>query len=144
MHKCDTISSLQDVSCVYCPEVAPFITCRCNLITSLSIYKVGSTSHFKPAGSMLRNLFGYHVPSDLLLLKHVNKRYTWFIRSIQVFKTMNGLHHFDPEMFFLRAEGRCTMGHKNKLLVRHSRLEVRKNVFSQRIVQNCGHYPHYI
>ena len=49
---------------------------------------------------------------------------------------MNGLDRPDTEIFFHRAEGRCTRGHKNKLLVRYSRLEVRKNVFSQRIVQD--------
>jgi hypothetical protein len=32
-----------------------------------AIFKVGSTQNFKPPGSMLRNLFGSHVPSDLLL-----------------------------------------------------------------------------
>ncbi len=30
---------------------------------------VGSTRDFKPAGYMLRNLSGYHVPSDFLLLE---------------------------------------------------------------------------
>jgi hypothetical protein len=30
---------------------------------------VGFTRDFKPAGSMLRNPFGSHVPSDLLLLE---------------------------------------------------------------------------
>jgi len=42
----------------------------------------------------------------------------------------------DPEIFLLRAEGQCTRGHKDKLLLRHCRLEVLKNVFSQRIVQD--------
>ena len=55
---------------------------------------------------------------------------------IRVFKIMNGLDWPDPEIFFLRAEGRCTRGHKDKLLMCHSRLEIRKNVFSQRIVQD--------
>ena len=49
---------------------------------------------------------------------------------------MNGLDRLDPEIFFLRTEGRYTRGHKDKLLMRHSRLEIRKNVFSQRIVQD--------
>jgi len=49
---------------------------------------------------------------------------------------MNGLYRLDPKIFFLRAEGRCIRGHKDKLLMRYSRLEVRKNVFSQRIVQD--------
>jgi len=49
---------------------------------------------------------------------------------------MNGLDRLDPEIFFLRAEERCTRGHKDKLLMRHSRLEIRKNVFSQRIVKD--------
>lgn len=55
---------------------------------------------------------------------------------IQVYKIMNGLDRLDPELFFQRAEGRCTRGHKDKLLMHHSRLEIRKNVFSQRIVQD--------
>ena len=49
---------------------------------------------------------------------------------------MNGLDRLDHEIFFQRAEGRCIRKHKDKLLVRHSRLEVRKNVFSQRVVQD--------
>ena len=59
-----------------------------------------------------------------------------FTRGQQVFKIMNGLDRLDPEMFFLRAEGRRTKGHKDKFLVSYSRLEVRKNVCSQRIVQD--------
>ena len=55
---------------------------------------------------------------------------------IQVFKIMNGLDRLDPEICFLRAEVRCTRGHKDKLLMRYSRLEIRKYVFSQRIVQD--------
>ena len=55
---------------------------------------------------------------------------------IQVFKITNGLDRLDPEIFFLRAEGRYTRGHKDKLLMRHSRLEIRKNMFSQRIFQD--------
>ena len=54
---------------------------------------------------------------------------------------MNELDRLDPEIFFLRAEGQCTMGHKNKLLMCHSRLEVHKNVFSQRIVQDWNSLP---
>jgi hypothetical protein len=55
---------------------------------------------------------------------------------IQVFKIMNGLDRLDHEIFFQRAEGRCIRKHKDKLLVRHSRLEVRKNVFSQTLLQD--------
>ena len=55
---------------------------------------------------------------------------------IQVYKIMNGLDQLDPELFLLRAEGRCTRGHQDKLLMFHSRLEIRKNVFSQRILQD--------
>ena len=59
---------------------------------------------------------------------------------IQVMKIMNGLDRLDPEIFFLRAEGRCTRGHKDKLLVCHNKLEVRKNVFIQRIVQEWNSF----
>ena len=55
---------------------------------------------------------------------------------IQVFKITNGLDWLDPEIFFFRAEGRCTRGHKDKLLMRHSWLEIRKNVFRPKIVQD--------
>ena len=51
---------------------------------------------------------------------------------IQVFKIMNGLDRLDPEIYFFIAEGKCTRGYKDKLLMRNSRLEIRKNVFSQR------------
>ena len=68
---------------------------------------------------------------------------------IQVFNIMNELDRLDPEIFFLRAEGRCTRGHKDKLLVCHSRLEIRKNVFSPRLEftlrRTCsGHYHQYV
>jgi hypothetical protein len=35
----------------------------------LASFKVESTRDVEPAGSMLRNLFGSHVPSGLLLLE---------------------------------------------------------------------------
>jgi hypothetical protein len=52
------------------------------------------------------------------------------VDMIQIFKIMSGLDRLDPELFFLRAEGRSTRGHKDKLLMRHSRPEVSQNVFS--------------
>jgi hypothetical protein len=59
------------------------------LISFLPIYKVGSTQDFKPAGSMLRNIFGSHVPSDLLLLldaqsKQIKKKH-WQHAALMIF-----------------------------------------------------------
>jgi hypothetical protein len=45
----------------------------------------GSTRNFKPAGSMLRNIFGSHVPSEILLLEDVQSMQItkiWFIGSM--------------------------------------------------------------
>ncbi len=48
-------------------------------------FMVGSTRDFKLAGSMLRNLFGSHVSSDLLLSNDAQiiqiKQIFWFIGS---------------------------------------------------------------
>ena len=40
---------------------------------------------------------------------------------------MNWLDRLDPDIFFLRAEVRYTRWHKDKLPVRHSRVEVHKS-----------------
>ena len=46
---------------------------------------MGTIRDFKPAGSVLKNLFGAHVPSDLLLLEDaqsVQIKKNWLISSM--------------------------------------------------------------
>jgi hypothetical protein len=66
-------------------EVILYIDRVCNLLNFPPIFKVGSTRNFKPAGSMLMNTFGSHVPSDLLILENAQsiqiKKIRWFIGS---------------------------------------------------------------
>ena len=55
---------------------------------------------------------------------------------IQVFKLMQGIDTMDYEKFFNVADSSRTRGHRYKLVKNRSRLELRKNYFSQRVV-NC-------
>ena len=55
---------------------------------------------------------------------------------IQVYKIMNVLDRLDPRAFFNRALNERTRGHSQRLFVGRCRLEIRKNSFSQRVVQD--------
>ena len=55
---------------------------------------------------------------------------------IQVYKITNGIVRLDPRAFFNRELNERTRDHSQRLFVGHCRLEIRKNSFSQRVVQD--------
>ena len=76
LHNYDHLWRLQDLFYAHYPahrhlntDAVLCIEGVCKLLTFPPIFKLGSTRDFKHAGFMLRNLFGSHVPSGLLLLE---------------------------------------------------------------------------
>ena len=53
---------------------------------------------------------------------------------IETFKIMNGYVNVDPEKFFTVSKDSRTRGHPMKLQKRHCRLELRRNFYSQRVI----------
>ena len=53
---------------------------------------------------------------------------------IQVFKILRGMDRLEPDIFFSVTGEHGTRGHKDKMFKRHSRLELRRNTFSHRVV----------
>jgi hypothetical protein len=63
---------------------------------------------------------------------------------IQVFKLVKGIENVDYHQFFRLADNSGTRGHKYKIIKDRSRLEIRRNFFSQRIVNVWNSLPSYI
>ena len=63
---------------------------------------------------------------------------------IQVFKIMKGIDKIDHRYLFVVANSGRTRGHRYKLIKSRSRLELRRNFFSQRIVNIWNELPEYI
>ena len=55
---------------------------------------------------------------------------------LQVFRILNGLDRLDPQLFFKLSKQTRTRVHCQKLYKDHSRPELRKHVFSQRIIND--------
>ena len=55
---------------------------------------------------------------------------------LQVFRILNGLDILDPQLFFQLSQQTRTRGHCQKIYKDHSRLVLRKHVFSQRIIND--------
>ena len=53
---------------------------------------------------------------------------------LEVFKILNGMESLEIDRFFKLATSDRTRGHSKKLLKCHSRLNVRLNSFSQRVI----------
>ena len=53
---------------------------------------------------------------------------------IETFKIMNGYVNVDPEKFFTVSKDSRTRGHPMKLQKRHCRLELRRNFYSQGVI----------
>ena len=53
---------------------------------------------------------------------------------IEVFKLIKGIDKLDKNIFFSQAENNKVRGHQYKLRKSHSRLDIRKHYFSNRIV----------
>ena len=63
---------------------------------------------------------------------------------LQVFRILNGLDRLDPQLFFKLSKQTRTRGHCQKLYKDHSRLELRKHVFSQRILNDWNSLPELV
>ena len=63
---------------------------------------------------------------------------------IQVFKLIKGFDKLDYRIFFTLSENNGTRGQKYKINKERSRLELRKNSFSQRVVNVWNRLPSYI
>ena len=61
---------------------------------------------------------------------------------LPVFKILNGLDRLDPQLFFKLSKQ--TRGHCQKIYKDHSRLELRKHVFSQRIINDWNSLPELV
>ena len=51
-----------------------------------------------------------------------------------MFKIVNGYEDIDRNMFFKHKEGSRTRGHKAALVKEQCRLDIRKNSFTQRVI----------
>ena len=60
---------------------------------------------------------------------------------LQVFRILNGL---DPQLFSKLSKQTSTQGHCQKLYKDHSRQELRKHVFSQRIINDWNSLPELV
>ena len=72
--------------------------------------------------------------------------YTLFSRRqrgdlIEVFKILNGFYNVKPNEFFTPAVSTNTRGHHMKLFKPHSRLNVRSNFFTQRVINLWNNLP---
>ena len=63
---------------------------------------------------------------------------------IQVFKLIKGVDNADYREYFQLANNNRTRGHRFKILKVRSRLEVRRNFFSQRVVNGWNGLPSYV
>ena len=61
--------------------------------------------------------------------------------QIEVFKIMHGYEELNKDMFFKIKNDSRTRGHSLALVKRHSRLDVRKYTFSQRVVNDWNKLP---
>ena len=61
---------------------------------------------------------------------------------IETFKIITGIEKIDATDFFEFSEGKYNLrGHKHKLSVERSRLEIRRHFFSQRVVNHWNRLP---
>ena len=60
---------------------------------------------------------------------------------IEVYKLMNGLVNSDPAAFFTSAPHEATRGHHQKLYKQRSNTVLRRNSFSQRVVESWNSLP---
>ena len=60
---------------------------------------------------------------------------------IEVFKIMHGYEGLNKDMFFRIKNDSITRGHSLALVKSHSRLDIRKYTFSQRVVNDWNKLP---
>ena len=63
---------------------------------------------------------------------------------IQVFKLIKGIDNVDYREFFQLADGNRTRGHSFKIIKVRSKLQIRINFFSQRVVNKWNELPQYV
>ena len=61
--------------------------------------------------------------------------------QIEVFKRINGFEGLNKYMFFRIKNDNITRGQSLALVKCHSRLDIRKYTFSQRVVNDCNKLP---
>ena len=57
---------------------------------------------------------------------------------IETFKILKGYYDINPTTFFTPATATYTWGHSMKLFKSHSRLPVRSNFFTKRVINSCN------
>ena len=60
---------------------------------------------------------------------------------IEVFKTLRGINKIDESSLFQLVNNSRTRGHRFKLSKARSKLDIRKNFFSQRVVNSWNGLP---
>ena len=60
---------------------------------------------------------------------------------IQVCKITSGIERIDPQLFVCRPEKSSTNGYSQKLTKQHSRTDLRRKLFSQRILDDWNSLP---
>ena len=75
--------------------------------------------------------------TDLMALKTRRKRGD----MIEVFKIVKGIDKVDKNIFFAFADNSRVRGHKYKLVKRHSKLDIRKQFFSNRVINDWNSLP---
>ena len=60
---------------------------------------------------------------------------------LEVFKIINGFDNIFPADFFIMENEHRKRGHLDKISKLHSRLDIRKNSFTQRIVNHWNRLP---
>jgi len=63
---------------------------------------------------------------------------------INVFKIMNGMDRLDPHNFFIFPPNNNTRGHSQKVFKGRRRLDLRRNVFSQRTVHDWNYLLEHV
>jgi len=64
---------------------------------------------------------------------------------IETYKIITGKENVDPTFFFTLHSGKYnTRGHPYKLEIKRSRLELRRNFYSQRVVHHWNHLPEHV
>ena len=63
---------------------------------------------------------------------------------IEVFKFLKGINKTDSRQWFHLSNNVRTRGHRLKLIKNRSRLDIRKNFFSQRVVNDWNSLPEVV
>jgi ribonuclease P/MRP protein subunit RPP40 len=63
---------------------------------------------------------------------------------IEVFKTLKGINKIEGNRFFVMANNNRTRGHRFKLVKARCRLDIRKNFFSQRVINSWNSLPEVV